>query len=102
MGVGVAEEPTATVVPNTRRPLRKSVRRFEERSTTTRERTRLVSTAWARTYPVTPFGLIGSWTRYQRGAQSAPRTVLSTRKKVGKPLTFRRPKRAKGFAPGRR
>src|SRR5207237_1794294 len=75
--------------------------RFET-GTTLRVRTDTRLTVRARTYPSTPFGLIGSWTRYQVDVQSLRRIAETTRKTVGKSLSFRRPKVANGLRPGRR
>ncbi len=55
----------------------------------------------ARTYPVAPFGRIGSWTRYQAWLQAPSTRAASTPKTVGKPLTFRGPNVASRRPPGR-
>src|SRR4051794_13181260 len=58
-------------------------------------------TSAARTQPSTPFGLIGSCTRSQRGAQ--PRSIRPrTEKTFGTRFTFRSPNRANAPWPGER
>src|SRR4051794_18654948 len=62
--------------------------------------TRNDRTSLALTHPVTPFGLMGSCTLNQRGAQSAPTSVALTANTVRTPFAFRRPKRARGAPRG--